>query len=218
MQKYYERLNKLFQRGQIQDVEQPHKFLAKLKLEIRKLCVVKTYDDIEEVVIMATKIERMLGELRDTPYEPMKEKKDEVAFGKSTMDQQLHVLNETFINFFGKRIDGKARLNTLFLTNGNCCQLCHSKEHLASMCPKLIDTRPKCGGGHKTDNCGLKCFFYFTLGHMEDRCWKKIAKGPTTTMNFLEVLINDEEATLSNLNQICGDDQHVYFSVRIPKR
>jgi hypothetical protein len=29
--------------------------------------------------------------------------------------------------------------------------------------PKLTNLRPKCakcGGGHKTDNCGLKCFFF----------------------------------------------------------
>jgi hypothetical protein len=31
VQKYYERLDKLFQRGQIQDAEQCHRFLAKLK-------------------------------------------------------------------------------------------------------------------------------------------------------------------------------------------
>jgi hypothetical protein len=86
------------------------------------------------------------------------------------------------------------------------------------MCPKLIDTRPKCGGGHKTDNCGLKCFFCFNLGHIEDQCWKKTAKGLATTTNLFEVLINDEEATLSILNHICGDDQHVFFGVRIPKR
>jgi hypothetical protein len=48
----------------------------------------------------------------------MKEKQDEVASRESTMDQQLHVLNETLINFFGKRINGKARLNTMFPANG----------------------------------------------------------------------------------------------------
>jgi hypothetical protein len=31
---------------------------------------------------------------------------------------------------------------------------------------------------------------------MEDRCWKKFAKGLPTTTNFLEVLVDDEEATL----------------------
>jgi hypothetical protein len=35
--------------------------------EIRKLCVVKTYINIEEVVVVATEIERVLGELEETP-------------------------------------------------------------------------------------------------------------------------------------------------------
>jgi hypothetical protein len=100
------------------------------------------------------------------------------------MDRQLHVLNETLINFFGKGTNGKARFNIVFPANGNHCQLCRSEEHLASMCPKLIDTRPKCGGGHETDNCGLKCFFCFNLGHIEDQCWKNITKRLATTMNF----------------------------------
>jgi hypothetical protein len=115
----------------------------------------------------------MLGKLGETPYEPMKEEQDEVAFGESTIDRQLHVSNETLISFFGKRIDGKARPNIIFFTKNNRCQLCCSKEHLASTCPKLTYTRPKCtkcGGGHKTNNFGLKCSFYFGLEHTEDRC------------------------------------------------
>jgi hypothetical protein len=122
--------------------------------------VVKTYTYIDEVVVVTTEIERLLGQLGEIPYEPMKEEQDEMAFGKSTTNQQL---NETLINFFGKRTNGKVAPNTTFLTNNNCCQLCRSKEHVASTCPKLINTRPKCakcGNGHKIDNCGLKCFFY----------------------------------------------------------
>ncbi len=40
VKKYYERLNKLFQWGQIQDAKHPRRFLARLRPEIRKLCVV----------------------------------------------------------------------------------------------------------------------------------------------------------------------------------
>jgi hypothetical protein len=32
---------------------------------------------------------------------------------------------------------------------------------------------------------------------MEDRCWKKFAKGLLTMTNFLEVLNDDEEVTLA---------------------
>jgi hypothetical protein len=38
---------------------------------------------------------------------------------------------------------------------------------------------------------------------------------PATT-NFLEV--DDEEATLAELNHVCGEDQHIFSGVRIPKR
>jgi hypothetical protein len=47
--------------------------LAKLRFKIKKLCVVKIYVDIEEAVVTTLEIERVSGELRETPYEPMKE-------------------------------------------------------------------------------------------------------------------------------------------------
>jgi hypothetical protein len=53
---------------------------------------------------------------------------------------------------------------------------------------------------------------------MEKRCWKKIAKGLLATTNFLEVLVDDEETIMAELNRACGDDQHVFSGVRIPKR
>jgi hypothetical protein len=47
--------------------------LAKLRFKIRKLCVVKIYVNIEEAIVTTVEIERVLGELKETPYEPMKE-------------------------------------------------------------------------------------------------------------------------------------------------
>jgi hypothetical protein len=46
VQKYFERQDKLFRKGQIQDAEQRRRFLAKLRPEIRKLCVVRVFADI----------------------------------------------------------------------------------------------------------------------------------------------------------------------------
>jgi len=77
VQKYFERLNKLFQRGKIPDAEQRRRFLAKLRPEIRKLCVVRTFADVEELVATATELERVLGELGETPFEPLKEEQEE---------------------------------------------------------------------------------------------------------------------------------------------
>jgi hypothetical protein len=174
------------------------------------------------VVTATIEIENVLGELGETPYEPMKEGKDEIMSEESIIDRQLHVLNDTLINFFGKGIDGKAGPSSTVSVNiNNRCQSCRLGEHTASACLKLADTRPKCakwGGGHKTDNCGLKCSFCFRLVHMEERCWKKTTKGLLAITNFLEVLVNDEETTLAELNHVCGNDQHVLLGVRIPKR
>jgi len=79
VQKYFEHLDKLFQRGKIQNVEQRRRFMARLRLEIRKLGVVKTFTDIEELVGATTKLERVLGKLGETPYEPLKEEQEEGA-------------------------------------------------------------------------------------------------------------------------------------------
>jgi hypothetical protein len=49
-------MNRLFQRGRIPDAEQRRRFLARLRPEIRKLCVVKTFADVEELVGAATEL------------------------------------------------------------------------------------------------------------------------------------------------------------------
>jgi hypothetical protein len=62
--------------------------------------------------------------------------------------------------------------------------------------PKCV----KCDLPHKIENCGVKCGYYASMGHMENKCWKhgKDGKTPSTTINYLKVLIDDEEATWSN--------------------
>ncbi len=77
VQKYFERLNKLFQKGRLQDAKQKRRFLARLRAEIRKLCVVRTFADIDELASVATEVERVMGELGETPYEPLKEEQEE---------------------------------------------------------------------------------------------------------------------------------------------
>jgi hypothetical protein len=167
------------------------------------------------VVVVVVEIEHVLGEMGETPYEPMKEEHDETTSRESTTNHQLHDLNETLINFFGKGIDGKVGPSTNFSFNiHNRYQLCRSEEHTTSTCPKFANTRQKCakcGSGHKTNNCGLKCSFCLGLGHTDEMCWKKFAKGLLATMNFLEVLVDDEEATLIELNHVCGEDQHIFL-------
>jgi hypothetical protein len=60
--------------------------MAKLRLEIWKLCVVKTFTDIEELVGVASELERVLGELEETPYQPLKEEQKE-GVSKTMMEK-----------------------------------------------------------------------------------------------------------------------------------
>jgi hypothetical protein len=47
--------------------------LSKLKLEIKKLCVVGDYVNMESLLVTILEIEKMFGELRKIPYGPLKE-------------------------------------------------------------------------------------------------------------------------------------------------
>ncbi len=73
---------------------------------------------------------------------------------------------------------------------------------------------------HRTENCGVKCSFCAGLGHSEDMCWKKPKDGkvhPGSATNFLEMLLDDEEATLHQLNKLC-ENENLFSYTRVPRR
>jgi hypothetical protein len=70
---YFDWFNDLFKKGKIKDGELRRRFLAHLRPKIKKLCMVKTYANVEEMLSVAKKMERVLGELGETPFEPFKE-------------------------------------------------------------------------------------------------------------------------------------------------
>ncbi len=57
---------------------------------------------------------------------------------------------------------------------------------------------------------------YSNLGHLEDFCWKK-PKLHFGATNFLEILLDYEEATLQQLNIFCGGE-NVLSYILVPKR
>jgi len=198
VQKYFERLDRVFQRGRIQDAEQKKRFLARLRPDIRKLCVVRTFVDIEELVSAATELERVLGELGETPFKPLKEEQEEGVV-ETMMEKQVTALNNTFINFLKGNVPNPVASSSSTMFGG--CQICKGGDHIATTCPRLNEPRSKCakcGMSHRTENCGIKCSFCSGLGHSEDKCWKKPkdAKSHSGAANFLEVLLNDEKTTL----------------------
>jgi hypothetical protein len=73
--------------------------LAKLRPKIWKLCVVKTFTNIEKLMGAVIELGRVLGELRETPYEPLK-KEQEKGVSETMMEKQITSLNNTLINFF----------------------------------------------------------------------------------------------------------------------
>jgi hypothetical protein len=132
--------------------------------------VVRTFADIEELVGVATEVERVLGELGETSYEPLKEEQKEES-SQTIMEKQVSALNNTLINFFrGAMPNPKASSSSTVLGG---CQICKGRDHMATTCPMLNEARPKCAKCkilHRTKNCGIKCSFYSGLGHSEDRC------------------------------------------------
>ncbi len=160
----------MFQRGRILDAEQKKRLLAKLRPEIRKLCVIRTFADVEELVAAATEVERVLGELGETPFEALKEEQEE-RIEETIMEKQVTTLNNTLVNFFKRSVPNSAPSSSSTMSSG--CQLCNGGDHIATACPRLNDARPKCAKcnmPHRLENCGIKCFFYAGLGHSEDRC------------------------------------------------
>jgi hypothetical protein len=163
-------LDKLFQRGRIPDAEQRRRFLGKLRPKIRKLCVVRTFADIDEMVGAATELKRVLGELSESPFEPLKEERDE-GVAETMMEKQVNALNDTLINFLKGNVSKLVTSSSSSISAG--CQICKGGDHTAIACPRLNEPRPKCakcGMSHRTENCGVKCSFCAGLGHSEDKC------------------------------------------------
>ncbi len=219
VQKYFERLDKLFRKGKIQNVEQKRRFLARLRQEIRKLCVVRTFADIEKLVGTTTEVERVLGELGETVYEPIRKEQEE-EMSESNVEKQVTTLNNTLINFFKRNAHDPTSSSSSTVFGG--CELCKCGDHMATACPRLNEARPKCAKcnmPHRTKNCGIKCTLCIGLGHSEDKCWKKPKDGKSTAgvANFLEVLLDDGATTEQQLNKLCGNE-NLFSYTRVPRR
>jgi len=174
---------------------------------------------LEELVGVAIELENILGEFSETPFEPLKEEQEEGIEG-TIMEKQVIALNDTLINFFKGTIHNPETSSPSTVFGG--CQICKGGDHLATTCPRLNEAWPKCAKcsmPHRTENCGVKCTFCIGLGHSEDRCWKKPKEGKSHsgTTNFLEVLLNDEAATLQQLNKLCGNE-NLFSYTQEPRR
>jgi predicted component of viral defense system (DUF524 family) len=134
VKKCFECFDKLFQRGKIQDAEHRRRFLARLRLEIWKLCVVRIFTDIEKLMGAVIELERVLGELGETPYELLKEEQEE-GVSETMMEKQVIVLNNTLINFFKGNVHNSEASSSSIMFG--VCQICNGGDHLATTCLRL---------------------------------------------------------------------------------
>ncbi len=79
VQLYYDGFECLFIRGRILDVKRKRRFLTHFKPKIKKLCVVHAYVDMEKLLAIATKVEKVLGEMGEIAFKPLKNERDEEA-------------------------------------------------------------------------------------------------------------------------------------------
>jgi hypothetical protein len=181
--------------------------------------VVRTFVDIEKLVGVATEVEKVLGELGETSYEPLREEQEEET-SESNVEKQVTALNNTLINFFKGAASNPEASSSATMFGG--CQICKGKDHMATSCPRLNEARPKCAKcklPHRTENCGMKCSFCTGLGHSEDQCWKKPKDGQSQSRaaNFLEVMLSDEVVTEQQLNKLCGNES-LFSYTTVPRR
>jgi hypothetical protein len=184
-------LDRLFQKGRITDAEQRRRFLARLRPEIRKLCVVRTFFDIEKLVGAANKVERVLGEMGETPFEPLQEEQEGGMTGMSMKN-----LTAALINFLeGSMPNPMSSFPPALLIE---CQVYEGRDHIARTCPRLISPWPKCarcGGPHKIESCGVRYPFDSDLGRAEGRYQRKQHEIGSRfgAANFLGALSTDGE-------------------------
>ncbi len=124
--------------------------MARLRPKIRKLCIVRTFTDIEELVGAATELKRVLVEIGEIPFEPLKEEQEE-GVEETLMEKQVTALNNTLVNFFKRNVLNSVASSSSTMSNG--CQIYKGGDHIAIACPRLNEPRPKCakcGMSHRT--------------------------------------------------------------------
>lgn len=99
VQLYYDKLERLLVKREIFYAKR-RRFMAHLRPKIRKLFVVHTYTDMNELLVVAIEVEKVFGKIKETSFEPLKDGRDEETNTKeSSIEWQIHVFNETLIIF-----------------------------------------------------------------------------------------------------------------------
>jgi hypothetical protein len=79
---YYDRLEHVFVRGKISNVKR-RRFLVWFRPKIHKLCVLKTYKDMDELLVIAIEVEKVFWKIGEIAFELLKDEREaEIIKGK----------------------------------------------------------------------------------------------------------------------------------------
>jgi hypothetical protein len=102
---YYDKLEKLFTRGKLEDGEQRKRFLSRPRLEIKKMCVMRNHGNMEDLFNAALEVERVLEKLGKTLFELLKEEEEDMVVGENAVEKQVQLLNGSLINLLRRHIE-----------------------------------------------------------------------------------------------------------------
>jgi hypothetical protein len=110
--------------------------------------MVRTYANVEAILATAKDVERVLGDLGETPFELFKEEQEEGMHDDTLLEKQVFTLNESFINFFKGTsfVDGTIPIG---VSSSTMCQICKASDQITITCLRIRDLKPKC------DRCSL---------------------------------------------------------------
>jgi hypothetical protein len=81
-------MENLFTRSKFEDAEQRRIFLSHLRPEIKKLCVMRDYANMEALLNVVLEVERVLTKIGETPFEMLKEEqKENMTIGDTIVEK-----------------------------------------------------------------------------------------------------------------------------------
>jgi len=100
-----------------------HRFLSRFHPEIKKLCIVRDYANMDELLSTVLEVERVLAKLKETPFELMKDEQEEGLTTNVVVDKKVSALNESLINFFRQGITPSHGTRSPSISTVPICQI-----------------------------------------------------------------------------------------------
>ncbi len=92
VQAYYNKTDKLFTRGKLQDAKQRKRHIFWLHPKIKKLCVMWDYANMDFMFVGTLKVDQILIELGETPFELLKEEQEDGVAAHAIGEKQVSAI------------------------------------------------------------------------------------------------------------------------------